>query len=132
MNNGHNQDQVEPEASAPSPLSFIALVRALLADQFITHRYRLVIGFLALISVDFLQLSIPLLVKSAIDSLAAQEATMSRLITVAGTILAIAMTVVKPGKAPTVMPSIKPKPVIKKVSTLSNSVRPSNKFSTIR
>ena len=77
-----------------SPVSFIGLARQLLADQFVTHRYRLLAGFVALISVDFLQLSIPLLVKRAIDSLAVQEATMALLIILASTILAIAMTVV--------------------------------------
>ena len=94
MNNGYNQGQVEPEVSTPPPLSFKALVRALLADQFVTHRYRLMIGFLALISVDFLQLSIPLLVKKAIDSLAGQEATLARLFYLAGSIICIAITVV--------------------------------------
>ena len=80
--------------SETSPVSFIGLVRQLLAAQFVTHRYRLLAGFVALISVDFLQLSIPLLVKRAIDSLAVQEATMALLIILAVTILAIAMTVV--------------------------------------
>ena len=85
---------IEQNDSETSPVSFIGLVRQLLADQFVTHRYRLLAGFVALISVDFLQLSIPLLVKRAIDSLAVQEATMALLIILAATILAIAMTVV--------------------------------------
>lgn len=84
----------EQNDSETSPVSFIGLVRQLLAAQFVTHRYRLLAGFVALISVDFLQLSIPLLVKRAIDSLAVQEATMALLIILAITILAIAMTVV--------------------------------------
>ena len=84
----------EQNDSETSPVSFIGLVRQLLAAQFVTHRYRLLAGFIALISVDFLQLSIPLLVKRAIDSLAVQEATMALLIILAVTILAIAMTVV--------------------------------------
>lgn len=84
----------EQNDSETSLVSFIGLVRQLLAAQFVTHRYRLLGGFIALISVDFLQLSIPLLVKRAIDSLAVQEATMALLITLAVTILAIAMTVV--------------------------------------
>ncbi|MGI9538152.1 MAG: ABC transporter ATP-binding protein [Desulfocapsaceae bacterium] len=93
---GYRNDKngIEEQDSASSPLTFLGLVRQLLADQFITHRYRLIAGFLALISVDFLQLSIPLLVKRAIDSLATQEATMARLFILAATILAIAMTVV--------------------------------------
>lgn len=85
---------IEQNDSETSPVSFIGLVRQLLADQFVTHRYRLLAGFVALISVDFLQLSIPLLVKRAIDSLAVQEATLALLIILAATILAIAMTVV--------------------------------------
>ena len=84
----------EQNDSETSLVSFIGLVRQLLAAQFVTHRYRLLAGFVALISVDFLQLSIPLLVKRAIDSLAVQEATMALLIILAVTILAIAMTVV--------------------------------------
>ncbi|RZW26855.1 MAG: ABC transporter ATP-binding protein [Desulfobulbaceae bacterium] len=75
-------------------MSFTELVRVLLADQFVNHRYRLIIGFIALISVDFLQLSIPLLVKKAIDSLAARDATMTGLFSLAGAILAIALSVV--------------------------------------
>jgi len=85
---------IEQNDSETSSVSFIGLVRQLLAAQFVTHRYRLLAGFVALISVDFLQLSIPLLVKRAIDSLAVQEATMALLIILAVTILAIAMTVV--------------------------------------
>ncbi len=85
---------IKQNDSEPVPVSFINLVRQLLADQFVTHRYRLLVGFLALISVDFLQLSIPLLVKRAIDSLAVQEATMAQLFILAATILAIAMIVV--------------------------------------
>ena len=84
----------EQNDTETSLVSFIGLVRQLLAAQFVTHRYRLLAGFVALISVDFLQLSIPLLVKRAIDSLAVQEATMALLIILAVTILAIAMTVV--------------------------------------
>ena len=90
----NKKKRFEQNDSETSPVSFIGLVRQLLAAQFVTHRYRLLAGFVALISVDFLQLSIPLLVKRAIDSLAVQEATMALLIILASTILAIAMTVV--------------------------------------
>lgn len=90
----NKKKRFEQNDSETSPVSFIGLVRQLLAAQFVTHRYRLLAGFVALISVDFLQLSIPLLVKRAIDSLAVQEATMALLIILAVTILAIAMTVV--------------------------------------
>lgn len=94
MEYGNKNKGIEQNDSETSPVSFISLVRQLLAAQFVTHRYRLLAGFVALISVDFLQLSIPLLVKRAIDSLAVQEATMALLIILAVTILAIAMTVV--------------------------------------
>jgi ATP-binding cassette subfamily B protein len=90
----NKKKRFEQNDSETSPVSFIGLVRQLLAAQFVTHRYRLLAGFVALISVDFLQLSIPLLVKRAIDSLAVQEATMALLIILAVAILAIAMTVV--------------------------------------
>jgi ATP-binding cassette subfamily B protein len=94
VNRNHEQRRIENKDPDPSPVSFTELVRGLLADQFVNHRYRLIIGFIALISVDFLQLSIPLLVKKAIDSLAAQDATMTRLLVLAGAILAIAIAVV--------------------------------------
>ena len=70
------------------------LVRGLLVDQFVAHRWRLIIGFIALISVDFLQLCIPLLVKQAIDALAESQATMKLLFILGGSILLIALSVV--------------------------------------
>ena len=88
MNYHHEQRRTEKNDPDSSPVSFTELVRGLLADQFVNHRYRLIIGFIALISVDFLQLSIPLLVKKAIDALAAQDATMTKLFIIAGAILA--------------------------------------------
>ena len=94
MNYHHEQRRIEKNDPDSSPVSFTELVRGLLADQFVNHRYRLIIGFIALISVDFLQLSIPLLVKKAIDALAAQDATMTKLFIIAGAILAIAISVV--------------------------------------
>ena len=94
MNYHHEQRRIEKNDPDSSPVSFTELVRGLLADQFVNHRYRLIIGFIALISVDFLQLSIPLLVKKAIDALAAQDATMTSLVIIAGAILAIAISVV--------------------------------------
>lgn len=71
-----------------------ALARQLLTDQFRKHRYRLLIGFIALIGVDFLQLSIPLIVKKTIDSLTEQKATLNGLLIAACSILAIALSVV--------------------------------------
>jgi ATP-binding cassette subfamily B protein len=94
VNHNHEQNRINSNDPDPAPVSLTELVRGLLVDQFVNHRYRLIIGFIALISVDFLQLSIPLLVKRAIDSLATQEATMTGLFTLAGAILAIAISVV--------------------------------------
>jgi len=84
-------------SNRPSPepgITVSALWRLLLADQFNHHRLRLLIGFCALISVDFFQLCIPLVVKRAIDSLAAAEATMAYLVRLAGLIVFIAVSVV--------------------------------------
>ncbi|MEJ2058501.1 MAG: ABC transporter transmembrane domain-containing protein, partial [Desulfofustis sp.] len=77
-----------------APVSLRSLTSELLADQFKTHRYRLLAGFLALISVDFLQLSIPLLVKRAIDSLTGPSATVTHLLKLAAAIILIAASVV--------------------------------------
>ena len=94
MKDKHSQEGIRINEAGRVPVSFTDLVYDLLADQFINHRYRLIVGFIALISVDFLQLSIPLLVKRAIDSLAGKGATMGGLFFLAGSILAIAVTVV--------------------------------------
>lgn len=91
--NGTTQTSEDPDAET-APVSLTTIVRELLADQFKNHRFRLLAGFVALISVDFLQLSIPLLVKRAIDSLTSLSATMGQLIVLAGSIVAIAATVV--------------------------------------
>jgi len=75
-------------------VSLSSLIRELLADQFRRHRYRLLAGFLALICVDFLQLSIPLLVKRAIDSLSGPSPTVAYLVKLAVAIILIAGSVV--------------------------------------
>lgn len=66
----------------------------LLADQFKNHRLRLVCGFIALISVDFFQLCIPLVIKEVIDSLTTRNATMGHLFRLALLIVFIAVSVV--------------------------------------
>lgn len=75
-------------------VSLSKLVLLLLADQFRKYRVRLILGFLALIGVDFLQLSIPLILKHGIDSLTAQTATTGYLFRLAGLIILIALVVV--------------------------------------
>ncbi len=75
-------------------VSLAALVSHLLADQFKAYRLRLLVGFLALISVDFLQLSIPLILRQGIDSLTGRSATTSQLVSLALLIIAIALVVV--------------------------------------
>lgn len=91
--NGHNLNGETADQGARA-VSMKELIRQLLVGQFVTHRWRLLIGFIALISVDFLQLCIPLLVKRAIDALAEAQATMNLLFTLAGSILLIALSVV--------------------------------------
>lgn len=87
----HNNETATQDSAA---VSIKDLIGQLLVDQFVTHRRRLLLGFMALISVDFLQLCIPLLVKRAIDALAEAEATMQLLLTLSGSILLIALSVV--------------------------------------
>ncbi len=95
MRDGHGLRQSsEDSQSDAAAVSLTSLIQHLLADQFSKHRYRLIFGFIALISVDFLQLCIPLLVKKAIDSLTGQTASLALLSALAVSIIAIAATVV--------------------------------------
>ncbi len=57
------------------------------------HRLRLAFGFTALLSVDFLQLTIPRILKHGVDSLAAETATQPALTRLAGLIILIAICV---------------------------------------
>ncbi len=64
-----------------------------LKQYFAQNRWPLAIGLLSLLLVDFLQLLIPLVIKSAIDLLTAQTATIQILFQKAITILGIALTI---------------------------------------
>lgn len=78
-----------PEGSEPSLGTLLRMLRPV----FRTHRLRLAGGFLALIVVDFLQLTIPRFVKSAVDNLAAGTATQMLLIELSLAVMAVAVTV---------------------------------------
>ena len=99
QNNQHSQKQQKVKRGQSGTgetvsVSLSELISHLLADQFKAYRSRLLVGFLALISVDFLQLSIPLILRQGIDSLTEQSATTSQLVTLAALIIAIAVIVV--------------------------------------
>lgn len=66
----------------------------LLIPTFKKHRYRLFLGFAALLIVDFLQLTIPRFIKHAIDGLESLEITQSGLLQIGLYILLIASIVV--------------------------------------
>ncbi|MBV5317624.1 MAG: ATP-binding cassette domain-containing protein [Desulfobulbaceae bacterium] len=57
------------------------------------HRLRLGLGFLALVTVDFLQLLIPRFVKSAVDALSAATATSAQLLKLSGYVCLVAVIV---------------------------------------
>ncbi|RUM41280.1 MAG: ABC transporter ATP-binding protein [Desulfobulbus sp.] len=65
----------------------------LIIPQFAKYRVRLLLGFLALLCVDFLQLTIPGYLQQGVDSLAQGTATSSTLAKVGGCILATAASI---------------------------------------
>ncbi len=65
----------------------------LVRPVFRRHWLRLVVGFLALVTVDFLQLIIPRFVKTAVDGLGAGTATQPLLLRVSGAICLVAIIV---------------------------------------
>ncbi|HEB70043.1 MAG TPA: ABC transporter ATP-binding protein, partial [Desulfobulbus sp.] len=65
----------------------------LLRPIFVRYRLRLLLGFIALLGVDFLQLLIPMLLKKGIDGLSLRTATASSLLRLSLFILLIAATV---------------------------------------
>ena len=65
----------------------------LVRPVFLRHWLRLVVGFLALVTVDFLQLIIPRFVKTAVDGLGAGTATQPLLLRVSGAICLVAIIV---------------------------------------
>ena len=65
----------------------------LVRPVFRRHWLRLVLGFVALITVDFLQLTIPRFVKTAVDALGAGTSTQPLLLRVSGAICLVAVVV---------------------------------------
>lgn len=83
--------------SAPQPETRrvpFSQLRELLLPTYRRHRLRLAIGFCALILVDFLQLSIPRIIKYGVDGLAATNIAPAGLLRLGGLILLIAGMVV--------------------------------------
>ena len=75
--------EAEPEQRNPSVADLFALLR----PHFFRYRTRLLLGFLALLSVDFLQLTIPLYLKEAVDILKNGTATSQGLLQLGGFLL---------------------------------------------
>ncbi|MCW5211499.1 ABC transporter ATP-binding protein [Desulfobulbus sp. TB] len=75
--------ETEPEQLNPSVADLFALLR----PHFFHYRSRLLLGFLALLSVDFLQLTIPLYLKEAVDILKNGTATSQGLLHLGGFLL---------------------------------------------
>lgn len=68
--------------------------KALLGPLFSKHRYRLLLGFSALLLVDLLQLTIPRIIKRGVDGLAAGNIAHNGLLNLGLAIIAIAIVVV--------------------------------------
>ena len=64
---------------------------SLLKPYFLENRYKIAFGLISLIIVDLLQLLIPRIVKRAVDDLTAMQASISQLLTLALTIVLIAL-----------------------------------------
>jgi ATP-binding cassette subfamily B protein len=69
----------------------ISTLLGLVAPIFRRYRYRLLLGFMALLGVDFLQLTIPRYLKKGVDSLADGSATGHSLVVIGGYILCTAI-----------------------------------------
>ena len=85
----HDADPGKPASqnSDPGTLSQVVL------PIFRTHWLRLACGFIALVTVDFLQLLIPRLVKSAVDALSSGVATSLFLLKLSGAVMLVAVSV---------------------------------------
>ncbi|RWX50778.1 ABC transporter transmembrane region [Candidatus Electrothrix marina] len=73
----------EPSQEKPS----LAVLLALLKPLYFQYRYRLLLGFLALLAVDFLQLTIPLYLKQTVDILKNGTGTSQELLRIGGFLL---------------------------------------------
>jgi len=76
------------------PKATISQIISLLSATYKRHRWRLFAGFTALLSVDFLQLTIPRIIKKAVDGLEASKTNISELLSLGGLIILIALFVV--------------------------------------
>lgn len=88
-----NKQKHEATDGLPRGLS-LQQISDLLLGTFRRHKFRLLAGFLALITVDFLQLLIPRIIKKGVDGLAAQQVTTTDLLHLGAIILSIASGVV--------------------------------------
>lgn len=87
------QSNTAAEKTGPSRIPFSQL-RELLIPTYRRHRLRLAAGFTALILVDFLQLTIPRIIKRGVDGLDSMAITPAGLLRLGGMILLIAGAVV--------------------------------------
>ena len=91
--NQSSNDKTGPPAAQNHQVR-VGILLKLLTPLFRRHRGRLLIGFLALVTVDFLQLTIPRILKFGIDSLSQASATPHLLLKLGGLIILIAVLVV--------------------------------------
>ena len=82
-----------PDTAEPSRDADARTLMGLVAPIFRAHWPRLLVGFLALVAVDFLQLIIPRFVKSAVDSLSSGTATSASLLKISGAVCLVAVIV---------------------------------------
>ncbi len=94
MHGNQSHKEIVEEADTKGRPAGLATLLALLIPQFRKHRWRLLVGFLALIFVDFLQLIIPRILKTGIDSLSAVTASSGLLLKLGGLIILIALLIV--------------------------------------
>ncbi|MBT8334512.1 MAG: ABC transporter ATP-binding protein/permease, partial [Deltaproteobacteria bacterium] len=90
----HQPEGLEEEAKPTAPVPSLGALLSLITPQFKKHRLRLAIGFIALVSVDFLQLMIPRILKHGVDALSVGNATPELLFKLGAGIVAIAIFVV--------------------------------------
>ncbi|MCI5166624.1 MAG: ABC transporter ATP-binding protein [Candidatus Electrothrix sp. GM3_4] len=85
-----SQESEPSEQNSPGKPS-LAVLLALLKPLYFQYRYRLLFGFLALLAVDFLQLTIPLYLKQTVDILKNGTATSQELLRIGGFLLLTAV-----------------------------------------
>ena len=83
-----------PKKDRTSKKISYAEFKTLLRPLFVHHRYRLLLGFSALLLVDLLQLTIPRIIKRGVDGLAEQSISQAGLLRLGLAILGIALLVV--------------------------------------